>query len=245
MRPVSSPQRLTLLVAGLILVIAACSPSAQASPTPTPTPTSAPTVRPTPSPSPTASPSLTDLPLTGRIELPGEGYALTLPDGWFRAAMTEEDLRAMMELGDASLPDGLSELMKSQAGQWAVKGMSLMAFREMSDGIPLGTSANVLSMPSFGLTIDMMDSVGSAQVSAMLGIDVEVTTARITLPAGEAIVVTYSLPMQGATPMTVAARQYVLIGARRQFVISCATPGTAEAIRAECDAIAESFEFLP
>ncbi|HET9521118.1 MAG TPA: hypothetical protein VFO73_08745 [Candidatus Limnocylindrales bacterium] len=250
MRQLRPPSRFAALVFGLSFVAVACGASAPASPSPTSTPAPTEMSTPTPTVRPTATPTASPTPegslaLTGRIEVAAEGYALTLPDGWYRAALSEEELLEILEAGADAMPEGMSELMAGQIGQMTVSGMSLMAFRVMTEDIPLGTSVNVVSTPSLGLSFELMEGFGSAQLAAMLGLDVEIETERITLPAGEALLLTYVLPIVGPPAMELAARQYLLIGATKQYIVSCTTPGKASALTAECDAIAESFAFLP
>ena len=94
------PRRSLLAVLAILaLVIAACGSSAPGetalAPATADAPTDAPTVEPTDEPTESTEPSEggSDLPTTGRIEFPDKGYAITLPDNWFRVDLSDEGVQ--------------------------------------------------------------------------------------------------------------------------------------------------------
>lgn len=241
-RHLRAPTAPLVLIA--MLFVAACggtaSPSPSASsPAATSTPTAQPTTGGEPSGEPTAGSSL---PTTGRIVVDHQGYAITLADQWERVDMDSDALAEMFEQGADELPEGMAEMLQTQVGQMAAAGVSVFAFRISDDDVPFGTSLNVLALPSMGMSLDMLESLNVGQLETMLGEGAEVSSERVTLPAGEALRISYDLPVAGSTP--VGTLQYLVVGETRQYVISCGSPGGLAAIADECAQMAESFEIL-
>lgn len=177
--------------------------------------------------SPTAGASLAT---SGRIELPDKGFAVTLPDGWTRIDLSSGDLEAILETAGSLSPE-MAALQSEQLRNLVKAGLVVFAFGpDASSG-----NANIMSLPSGGLSLDLLEQVNKAQVGQLANGDVSVE--RVTLPAGEAIHFAYDL--KGSPGLTPSIEQYLLLVGDQQLVISV-TSGTAEDARA----IAESIETL-
>lgn len=244
-------QRIAAGGALIAVVAAGCGSTSPATSTPagtaSPT-TTAPSITPTsPPPSAAATTASTgpaaSLPLTGRIEVPDKGFALTLPTQWTRIDLGPNGLSEILKASASSLPENMANLLNSQIGTMAASGVSIFAFRSPDASMPAGTTLNVLSLPSLGLTIDTYESLVVGQLKSVLGQDVEVATARVKGPAGEFLRLTYDLKVTGS-PTSIGTVQYLFISPTHQYVISCGTPGPTSAVQAECESIATTLEIL-
>src|SRR5262245_9105550 len=100
------------------LVVAGCGSGVSlTSPTPATSPpaavgTGTPLTEAPPSPAAAAS-----LPTTGRIEVVDRGYALTLPDNWFRIDLDEEGVQDVLDAGANELPEQFGDVLRSQLNQ--------------------------------------------------------------------------------------------------------------------------------
>lgn len=202
--------------------------AAPASVTPTtavPT-TAAPTSSVSGLPSATAGASLAT---SGRIEVADKGFAVTLPDGWTRIDLTSGDLEAILEAA-GGFNEELAALQSEQLKQLVKGGLVVFAF-----GPDAQTNLNIMSLPSGGLSLDLLEQVNKAQVTQLS--DGEVVADRIELPAGEAIHFRYAVQGQGDQRPSI--EQFLLLVGDQQLVVSV-TSGTTEDART----IAESIETL-
>jgi hypothetical protein len=181
------------------------------------------------------------LPTTGRIAVTDKGYAITLPAAWTRIDLGPNGMADIMKAGASALPEALQQTLASQVGQMAAAGVSIFALRQAGDSIPPGTTLNVISVPSPGLSIDLAESAIVGQLKSTLGSGTEIATARVSGPAGQFLRLSYGLKAGGASVATV---QYLFFAPSKQIVITCATPGAIAAIQAECETIATSLEIL-
>ena len=232
------PRRLSLALGGSVLAfsLAACggTPSAATSPTSAAPASVAPSAGPA-SPSAAASPSASagaGLATTGRIEVPEQGFAITLPTGWTRIDLQSGDLEQIMAAAGAQNPE-MAELYSAQIQTMLASGLVIFAF---GPDMTSGTNLNVLSLPSMGMNLDVLEQANLAQLKTLA--EGDVTTERVTLPAGEALHLRYSIKAANLpTPPTID--QYLVLLGDRQLMVSVTNASAADAA-----AIAGSLEKL-
>ncbi len=196
--------------------------------TPASTPAAAPTAAPTTAPATTPGASLAT---TGRIELADKGFAVTLPDGWTRIDLQAGDLEAIMAAAGAADPV-LAGAYSAQIQAMLAAGLVLFA---LGPDPAAGTTLTVLELPSGGMSLDLFEQVMTSQLGSQA--DGEIKTERVTLPAGDAIHFTYSLPA-GAAPVPVSVDQYIVVTGAKALVIS------VSGAPSDAPVIAGSFETL-
>ena len=134
---ITSAPRL-LGVAAVALVAAACgatpaaSTPAAPSTSPATTASSAPSVAPSASASASASAAASasagaSVATTGRIVIPDQGFAVTLPNGWTRIDLAAQDMDALIEAAGAQNPQ-LAQSYTQQIDAMAAQGLVLFAF---------------------------------------------------------------------------------------------------------------------
>ncbi len=233
------PRRLAFVLGGSLLAfsLAACTgtPSAATSAPTSAAPASvAPSVAPA-SPSAAASPSASaggGLATTGRIAVPEHGFAITLPTGWTRIDLQSGDLEQIMAAAGAQNPE-MAELYSAQIQAMLASGLVIFAF---GPDMTSGTNLNVLSLPSMGMNLDVLEQANLAQLKTLA--EGDVTTERMTLPAGEALHLRYSIKSPNLpTPPTID--QYLVLLGDRQLMVSVTNASAADAA-----AIAGSLEKL-
>ena len=202
------------------------------------TQTASPSIEATPAPSPSATtaPSSTpgaSLATTGRIEVADKGFAITLPDGWTRIDLTSGDLEALLAAAGAANP-ALAEAYSGQIKVLLASGLVLFAF---GPNPMAGTNVNILVVPSFGVSMDLLEQATKAQLASVA--QGEIASERITVPAGEALHLTYAVAAAGV-PTAPTVDQYVVMTDKSQLIVSVTNAGPGEA-----SAIAQSLELLP
>jgi len=244
------PRRsLVAVLAILALVGAACGSSAPGetalAPATADAPTDEPTVEPTDEAAESVEPSEggADLPTTGRIEFPDKGYAITLPDNWFRIDLSDEGIQQMLQAGAGELPEGFDETMQSQIQQMLQSGVSPLAYRLQDDAAAMGTNINVLVLPDYGMSLDSLEALNKAQIQQIVGANAEVGASRLDLAAGEAALLEYGFESGGGGG-PVGIDQYYLVGNDNQLILTCTIPGGGD-VKDECREIANSLELLP
>ena len=249
MGPRHSRLAVLAIIAVIAIALAACGSSASpsASPTaaaPTDEPTAEPTAEPTEAAPESAEPSEggSDLPTTGRIEFPDKGYAVTLPDNWFRVDLSDEGIQELFQAGAGELPEGFDETMKAQIQAMLQGGVSLLAYRLPDDAAPMGTNINVLVLPNYGMSLDTLEALNKAQIQQIVGADAEVGSSRVDLASGEAGLLQYSFAAaDGGDPTGID--QYYLVGNDSQLILTCTIPGSGD-VKNECRDVADSIEWL-
>jgi hypothetical protein len=206
---------------------APATPEPSAASTPTSAATSAATIAPA-SVEPTARASIAT---TGRIEIADPGFAVTLPEGWTRIDLNADDLDAILQAAGESSPE-MAGLYSAQIQQLVQAGLVLFA---LGPDMETAANLNILSIPSGGVSLDLIEQVNKAQIDQLS--DGDVNVERVTLPAGEAIHFRYTMPVQGRESPTID--QYLLMVDDRQLVVSLTSADEADA-----RAIAESIDLL-
>lgn len=232
------PRRAALaLSAGMIaFTIAACGGSTATSAPVTPAPsTAAPSIEPSASASASASAATTpgaSLATTGRIEVPEHGFAVTLPAGWTRIDLQSGDLEAIMAAAGAENPE-LANLYTAQIQTMLASGLVIFAF---GPDISTGTNLNILSLPSMGMSLDLLEQANLAQLENLA--EGQISSERVTLPAGEALHLRYNIAAANQ-PTSPTIDQYLVLMGERQLMVSVTNASAADAA-----AIADSLEVL-
>lgn len=169
---------------------------------------------------------------TGRIEVPEQGFAITLPAGWTRIDLQSGDLEQIMAAAGADNPE-MAELYSAQIQTMLASGLVIFAF---GPDITTGTNLNVLSLPSMGMNLDLLEQANLAQLKTLA--EGEVSTERVTLPAGEALHLRYNIKSANQ-PAPPTIDQYLVLMGDRQLMVSVTNASAADAA-----AIAGSLEKL-
>ena len=230
-------RRLTIALGSALLTfsLAACggTPSAATSAPSSAAPASLAPSAGTASPSAAASASAgASLATTGRIEVPEQGFAITLPAGWTRIDLQSGDLEQIMAAAGADNPE-MAELYSAQIQTMLASGLVIFAF---GPDITTGTNLNVLSLPSMGMNLDLLEQANLAQLKTLA--EGEVSTERVTLPAGEALHLRYNIKSANQ-PAPPTIDQYLVLMGDRQLMVSVTNASAADAA-----AIAGSLEKL-
>ncbi|HEX5013151.1 MAG TPA: hypothetical protein VFV72_03250 [Candidatus Limnocylindrales bacterium] len=188
-----------------------------------------------------AAPSAVDLPPNGRIELADRGFAVTIPENWLSVDLSDEGVQEALDDGLDQFGANFDENLAQQVQNAIKGGVALLAFRDPDDDAPAGTNINVIVLPAYGMSLDTLVTVNKAQLKQLAGVDGPINSENITLPAGEAAVLTYELTPEGQDP--VSFEQYFLVGDEKQVILTC-TVLAGGAIGDECRSIAETVEIL-
>jgi hypothetical protein len=224
------------IVLGAAIVVGACGgskttvPSAAAamptaspiaSPSPTPTP------RPTPSPLPTVSlaPSDTVIGETGRITVPDQSFAITLPPGWKRLKLDPASLAEIAKVLPAD--SDMAKLLSSQMVQMVAAGIQLWAIDVSSRPGVASAPANMtaIGQANSPYSLKQIKAIAVAQLSGIEGIS-KVKATDVKLPAGQAVQLSYEAKLGTNVGVTVEIRafQYYFVDPNLSYILtfSCA-----------------------
>jgi hypothetical protein len=220
----------------------AASPSSDAA---SQAPASAPAASaPAPSNGPGASGAAPSLGTTGRIVNQAKGYAVTLPAGWTRLGLSASDLDQLIATAGSAMTPEAKAALKQQLLASGGSGLEFFAIDLTSVTASGASTMTILSSPSGGLSIDLLEQVTVAQVKQLPTVSGEVKSERITLPSGDAIHLTYSIASPLASGATGAhLEQYMIVGGGQIYVLSV-TSTDAKKAAAAGEAAANSFEVL-
>jgi hypothetical protein len=240
------PRRRPVLLVALALAAAvstACGASAGPSATAATSPeAAAPSAPETDAPaSASASAAAVDLPANGRIELADRGFAVTLPENWLSVDLNDEGIQDALDEGLDEFGAGFDANLRAQVRNAIAGGVAFLAYREPDEAAPAGTNINVIVLPAYGMSLDTLETVNKAQLKQMVGEGGTVNADRVTLPAGEAVLLTYQLEPSGQDP--VAFEQYFVLGNDKQVILTC-TVLAGGTIGDECRSIADTIEVL-
>ncbi len=228
----------TVFVLGCGGTTASSSPSSAA-------PTSAPTPTASAAPSPSATAAAVATPAasqatTGRIELPDKGFAVTLPDGWQSFPV---DPVALQKMADAlGTKTGIGESLQRAIDAGQTAALSFWAF-DMGDAAPGSRNVTVITQPAANIPMSLVESALKGQISAIGGVG-KIDSQTVTLPAGEALRLTYTLTVPTAAGKDIQTSQamYWIQGDKRTIIITGTGPNAAK--DAELQAIVESIEAI-
>jgi hypothetical protein len=235
------PTLLGALAVALVAALAvACGssagPSGSAGSTPAETPPSAAATEVA-----TASAAAVDLPANGRIELADRGFAVTLPDNWLSVDLNDKGIQDALDEGMDQFGANFDENLSAQVKNAIKGGVAFLAYREPDDSAPAGTNVNVIVLPAYGMSLDTLVTLNKAQLRQMVGENGTIESETVTLPAGEAAVLTYEVTPENGDP--VAFEQYFVVGDEKQVILTCTVMGGGS-VGDECRTIAESIEIL-
>lgn len=215
---------LTTVILSAVLV-AACGGSAASS---APAATTAPSAADA-STAPSAGSSLAT---SGRIVDAANGYALTLPDGWVRLDLTDQDLAAFIGAASSMSPQ-LAQAMSGQIETMLSSGLVLFGL----DPATGTANVNVLKLSAGGMSLDLLKQLNESQLKSA-GIGTDMVSEHVTLSSGDAVHFKYSITPQGSTtPVTI--EQFLLISGTDQYIVSVTGADSTTA-----NAIADSISFL-
>ncbi len=176
---------------------------------------------------------------TGRIELPDKGFAVTLPDGWQSFPV---DPAALQKMADAvGTKSGIGQSLQRAIDTGQTAALSFWAF-DMSDATPGSRNVTVLTQPAANIPLSLVESAVKGQISAIGGSDI--VTETVTLPAGEALRLTYTLTVPNAAGDQIQTSQalYWIQTDKRTIVVTGTGPDAAK--DPELQAIVDSIEAL-
>lgn len=188
-----------------------------------------------------ASAAAVDLPANGRIELADRGFAVTLPDNWLSVDLNDAGVQDALDEGMDQFGANFDENLAAQVQNAIKGGVAFLAYREPDDSAPAGTNINVITLPAYGMSLDTLVTLNKAQLKQMVGENGTIESETVTLPAGEAAVLTYEITPEGGDP--VAFEQYFIVGKEKQVILTC-TVLAGGSIGDECSSIAETIEIL-
>jgi hypothetical protein len=227
---------------------ASAAPSvASAAPSETPAPSEMASPSASSSASTEASPSAAGGPVgtTGRIVDETKGFAVTLPDGWIRYDLAGADLEQRLGAATGNMTPEAQEGLKQQLEALSAAGLTFFAIGPNASP-NFATNLNIIALPAGGMTLDTLEQLNVAQLEAMGTIAGDVTTERVTLPAGEALHLRYAIKTPGVDGVEIAPTvdQYLIVGGDQQFIVTFSglDDGTLEG---DAKATVESFELLP
>ena len=234
------------LLAGSILLVAlasaACGASTGSAAPSAASATAAPTAPATEEPTPEATEAATAEPSasstagrTGRIELPDDKVAITLPDGWVEVVLTGDDIDTILSAFPEDTFDESQEAMMRTAMQ---AGMKLMAF----DSAGTGSNVSVLVQDA-AVPVSLLRAALPAQLETIPGasaIDIADTTSM----GEDALIATYDLETtlaDGSTTNGSGTQLYVSANGKLYVVTVTLVDGDS----GDAKAILDTVEQLP
>ena len=160
---------------GSVVLVAACGSSTPTAAPPTPVPT----VAATPTPEITAAPTPTSVPATQAPVDPyaGQAYRLTLPDGWLTFDMTDPAGQAALDAFVQANPDMAASIEAFKALPNVV-----MAVNQL-----LGNVVVSVSIPTGGLSLDVIAASFTTQFAGVAGIQEAPVAESVAITAGPAV----------------------------------------------------------
>jgi hypothetical protein len=237
-------------VGSLLAILAACStnPSASSGLGATASPTSvqsAPaSLAVTPAPSvPAASPASVG---AVRIVLKADGFALTLPPGWRAVPLDGSSIAAIK----AVLPAGsrIAAVLDAELRQARADGYAFLAIDLRPATLAAGNAStlNVNVQPPSEVGLGLLEPLVIGLLDSAAGVT-NVVGGQVTLPAGRALRITYTLSLTtaGGTTVKLAGTQFVAPSAKHTDIVSFGCRyASALSCRSQADAIIRSFAIL-
>jgi hypothetical protein len=250
-------RRLALAAAAAILALTAAGCGASASPVPSATATAATVASPTPAATPaaTSTPAASTTPTaaasaatTGHIIVEGQGFGITLPDGWKSIPVDQAGLAGYI----ATLPadSQLRAILEGQSGAAAQQTIKFWAFDTRPADLASGfaRNLNVIVQPASNLSMAVVESAAKASLEAVDAIRKPVATKIVTLPVGQALRIDYVLDVaatDGSSKAVSGTQYYVQLPTATLIVSLSVDEASAAAAVADFDALATSIEAAP
>jgi hypothetical protein len=219
-------------------------------PTATPRPAAPPTPRPTPTvrPTSTATPKPADTVIgeTGRIVVPDQNFAITLPRGYKRIKL---DATTLTQISDVFRPDSdMGRIMSSQMTQLLAAGVKLWAIdvstKASVKNVP--GNINVIVVPATAFDVSLIKGLAVSQLRSIKGIS-KVKATDVKLPVGPAVRVSYRASFETTMGITLAMQgvQYYLNASDQTFVLTFSCGALDSHCGDRADKSVKSFEALP
>jgi hypothetical protein len=238
--------------ASATLFVAACGGSTATTASSTPEPvTAAPTEQATPEPVATVEPSTepsaaASFATTGRIVDAENGFAITLPEGWQRLSLTEEDLDLFFRTGVEMMSPEAAGLLEGQVRSMLTSGIKFFAMDMEGLASGAANNLNVIATPSGGVSIDLLEQIVVGQLEATFpDLEGDIESERVTLPAGDALHISYSVDTDApdGTKLDLTIHQFLVEGDGTAYYVTVTGPSTDE-FAAQALEIAESLELV-
>jgi len=244
----SSLARPWAMILVFAFVLAACGGGSASTAPGTTAPTTAPPTSPPPTPVATSSASpAASLAETGRIDIPDQGFSITLADGWTRIPMDPATLDAFVK----QLPpdSDMAKIMTGQAGQLAAAGIKLWAMDLRPDAIAAGfaSNLNVIVQPGTGMDLQVLKAMAKGQLDNISSIS-NTAMSDVTLPAGDAVKATYDLhqALTNGSTIDVAGTQYYVAGPTNLYILSFSCGGSqVTACQSDTETMIKSLTLTP
>lgn len=206
-----------------------------------------------------ASAGIVEKPKVGEAEQRGwteyevteEGFAVSMPSEWVSFDANPENVEDMISQINEQIPP-LAEHLEGRAATMLISGIKFWGFDLSEEALATGFSSNA-SIIKVRLKLKIsLDTLGKAEVANLKKqykdiLASEVSQERVTLPAGQAVRLSYEayLPVADDQQVKQALIQYILIQDGNEYVLNFVTPvDQADAYGPIFEKIAESFKFL-
>jgi len=192
------------------------------------------------------TPAPTKVPGTGKITLSSYAFAITLPAGWRQVPLDGSDTSDI----EAALPAGsqMAAALQTDAATAAAKGFALLAMDLSPDAVAAGTvsTLEVQAAAPQDLPLSLLESLATGLLEQAAGVT-SVSSKIVTLPAGKAIRITYTLTLTTSSGQQVklAATDYVLESPKHTYTTTVAcSSAIATTCRSTADATMKTFVLL-
>jgi hypothetical protein len=199
-----------------------------------------------PLPPATPLPSPTKIPGTGKITDKADGFAITLPAGW-REIPLDGSENAEIE---SSLPasSNLGATLEATTSSAAAKGFAMFAMDLTPDTLraKVFSGLDVQVAAPMNVPLSLMEPLVTGLLDQAPGVT-SVAAKMVTLPAGQAIRITYTLTTKTSTGQSVklAGTDYVLLSSKHTYTVTFLVSSAAAASgRADAGTIMKTFDIL-
>jgi hypothetical protein len=214
--------------------------TAEATPGPA-SPSPQPSVSGSPTPAPTALP--TPIPGTGRVVVAADAFAITLPSGWRRVPLDGSSIADIV----AQLPATVAAALKAEVADAKANGYAFLAIDLRAATLASGNAStvNVNVQAASDLPLALLEPLVTGFLDSAPGVTGVVAT-DVSLPAGPAIRITYTLALSTtAGTMKLAGTQFVLLSSKHTYTVSFGCRyASASSCRSQADAMMKTFDLL-
>jgi hypothetical protein len=253
-----SVRRRAVWLASAVLLVAACAPGGaplsspeltagvptQVAVLPSAVATLEPSLAPSPTPGPTPVP--TKVPGTGKIVMTAYGFAITLPEGWRQIPLDGSQTAEI----EALLPAGsqIAAALETELATAVSNGFAFMAIDLRAETLAAGniSTVNVNVQAPQNIPLSLLQPLVTGLLDSAPGVT-SVSAKQVTLPAGAALRITYTLTItpSGGQTVKLAATQFVLLSSKHTYTISFACQyAAATSCRSQADAMMKTFDIL-
>jgi len=194
----------------------------------------------------TPAPSPTKIPGTGKITDKADGFAIILPTGWREIPLDGSETAEI----EAGLPAGssLGATLEATTSSAAAKGFALFAMDLSTDTLAatVFSGLEVQVAASQNIPLSLLEPLATGLLDQAPGVSA-VSGKIVSLPAGQAIKITYTLTTKTSTGATVklAGTDYVLETSKHLYTVTfLVSYAAASDGRADASTIMKSFDIL-